>query len=166
MKIRDPRTGVYNYELLVDDMQQVQQKASELRNHQIAWQEASLEHRISIVQQWLERLRKHQAALTEQLTIDTGRQKISAIEVGGTLGLIQAWCYRAPQLMQPPVERKSTSAPSVMVQQQWIPYSVVGVISPWNFPLLLALIDTIPALLAGASVLLKPSEVTPRLLSW
>jgi acyl-CoA reductase-like NAD-dependent aldehyde dehydrogenase len=36
------------------------------------------------------------------------------------------------------------------------------VISPWNFPLTLALIDAIPALLAGCAVLLKPSEVTPR----
>jgi acyl-CoA reductase-like NAD-dependent aldehyde dehydrogenase len=38
----------------------------------------------------------------------------------------------------------------------------VGVISPWNFPLTLSLIDAIPALLAGCAVLVKPSEVTPR----
>jgi len=36
------------------------------------------------------------------------------------------------------------------------------VISPWNFPLLLATLDTIPALLAGSAVIVKPSEVTPR----
>ncbi|MEM6699340.1 MAG: aldehyde dehydrogenase family protein [Bacteroidota bacterium] len=162
MKIRNPRTGKYDYELSVDDAQQVQQKAKVLRDHQTAWQKAGLEHRIKALQQWLESLKNHQAALIEQLAIDTGRQRISAIEVGGTLGLIQAWCYRAPQLMQPPKERPSASASSVVVQQQWVPYVVVGVISPWNFPLLLALIDTIPALLAGASVLLKPSEVTPR----
>jgi len=52
--------------------------------------------------------------------------------------------------------------PTVSIQQERVPYEVVGVISPWNFPLLLALIDTIPALLAGCTVLLKPSEVTPR----
>jgi aldehyde dehydrogenase (NAD+) len=38
----------------------------------------------------------------------------------------------------------------------------VGVISPWNFPLLLSTIDLIPALVAGAAVVVKPSEVTPR----
>lgn len=42
------------------------------------------------------------------------------------------------------------------------PYVQVAVISPWNFPLLLALIDAIPALLAGCAVAIKPSEVTPR----
>ncbi|MEM8525059.1 MAG: aldehyde dehydrogenase family protein [Bacteroidota bacterium] len=162
MKVRNPRTGAYDYELLVDDAQQVEQKAIALRENQIVWQQASLKYRIEVMQEWLQSLKKYQAVLTEQLAVDTGRQRISAIEVGGTLGLIQAWCYRVPQLMQPPAERPSASTPSVQVQQQWIPYSVVGVISPWNFPLLLALIDTIPALLAGSSVLLKPSEVTPR----
>jgi acyl-CoA reductase-like NAD-dependent aldehyde dehydrogenase len=42
------------------------------------------------------------------------------------------------------------------------PFGLVGVISPWNFPLLLALTDAVPALAAGCAALVKPSEVTPR----
>ena len=41
------------------------------------------------------------------------------------------------------------------------PYPVVGVITPWNFPFAMPGLDVIPALAAGAAVLLKPSEVTP-----
>ena len=41
------------------------------------------------------------------------------------------------------------------------PYPVVGVICPWNNPVLLALGDALPALLAGAAVAVKPSELTP-----
>ncbi|OBJ73610.1 aldehyde dehydrogenase family protein [Mycobacterium sp. 1274756.6] len=41
------------------------------------------------------------------------------------------------------------------------PYPLVAVISPWNFPLLLPALDVVPALAAGAVVLLKPSELTP-----
>ena len=37
-------------------------------------------------------------------------------------------------------------------------------ISPWNAPLMLALLDAVPALFAGCAVLLKPSEVTPRVI--
>ncbi len=37
----------------------------------------------------------------------------------------------------------------------------MGVICPWNFPLLVALVDSIPALIAGAAVVVKPSELTP-----
>ncbi|WP_405485150.1 aldehyde dehydrogenase family protein [Nocardia sp. NBC_00511] len=41
------------------------------------------------------------------------------------------------------------------------PYPVVGVITPWNFPFAMPALDVVPALAAGAAVLLKPSEVTP-----
>ena len=44
---------------------------------------------------------------------------------------------------------------------QYRPHPVVGVISPWNFPLAMALGDSIPALQAGAAVVVKPSEFTP-----
>ncbi len=44
---------------------------------------------------------------------------------------------------------------------QYRPFPVVGVISPWNFPLAMALGDSIPALQAGAAVVVKPSEFTP-----
>ena len=43
------------------------------------------------------------------------------------------------------------------------PVGVVGVISPWNYPLQLALVPVVAALAAGNRVLLKPSESTPRL---
>lgn len=41
------------------------------------------------------------------------------------------------------------------------PYGVVGVVGPWNFPLVNGFGDCVPALMAGNSVILKPSEVTP-----
>ncbi len=41
------------------------------------------------------------------------------------------------------------------------PHGVVGLITPWNYPLLLSIADAIPALLAGNAVLVKPSELTP-----
>src|SRR6201999_1946111 len=44
---------------------------------------------------------------------------------------------------------------------QYRPHPVVGIISPWNFPLILSLGDAIPALMAGAAVVIKPSEFTP-----
>ena len=51
-------------------------------------------------------------------------------------------------------------ARSMVVRQ---PVGVVGVISPWNYPLQLALAPVVSALAAGNRVLLKPSELTPAL---
>lgn len=41
------------------------------------------------------------------------------------------------------------------------PLGVVGVISPWNYPFILAMTPVVTALFAGNAVVLKPSEVTP-----
>jgi len=41
------------------------------------------------------------------------------------------------------------------------PYGVVAVISPWNFPLLMAVWKIAAPLAAGNTVVLKPSEITP-----
>ncbi len=162
MKIRNPRTGEYDYELMVDTPKMVEMKADEIRISQKSWQNLTIDERVMVLQKWLKSFTEFQTEIAEKLAIDTARKRISKVETGGIIGLMQAWSYRAPQLYNPPVERPSASATTVQIGQQWVPYGVVGVISPWNFPLLLALIDTIPALLAGCGVLLKPSEVTPR----
>jgi len=44
---------------------------------------------------------------------------------------------------------------------KYIPFGVVGIISPWNYPFLLLLCDAAPAIIAGNCVILKPSEFTP-----
>lgn len=44
------------------------------------------------------------------------------------------------------------------------PYQLVGIITPWNYPLAMAMMDVPGALMSGAAVLTKPSEVTP--LAW
>src|SRR6202020_275640 len=41
------------------------------------------------------------------------------------------------------------------------PLGLIGVIGPWNYPITNSFGDCIPALVAGNSVILKPSEVTP-----
>src|SRR6202012_5461063 len=44
---------------------------------------------------------------------------------------------------------------------RYSPLGLVGVIGPWNYPIVNAFGDCIPALMAGNAVILKPSEVTP-----
>jgi succinate-semialdehyde dehydrogenase/glutarate-semialdehyde dehydrogenase len=77
------------------------------------------------------------------------------------MSAIDRWCAQAPGLLHE-AEGRSTQVPSIHFRNQWVPYPLIGVISPWNFPMVLAFIDAIPALLAGCAVLIKPSEITPR----
>ncbi len=43
----------------------------------------------------------------------------------------------------------------------YAPRGVIGIISPWNFPLTMTLGEALPALMAGNAVVIKPSELTP-----
>ncbi|MHC5827375.1 MAG: aldehyde dehydrogenase family protein, partial [Nostoc sp.] len=98
--------------------------------------------------------------LTEALVNDTGRLSVSVLEIDSFFSSIDRWCRLAPELLQE--SAKNTAIPFIALQQTSVPYPLVGIISPWNFPLLLSTIDTIPALLAGCAVIVKPSEIAPR----
>ncbi len=66
-------------------------------------------------------------------------------------------CWSRPQRVRTPFFLQPARA---WVQRQ--PLGVVGVISPWNYPVQLALAPAIAALAAGNRVLVKPSELTPH----
>jgi benzaldehyde dehydrogenase (NAD) len=53
-----------------------------------------------------------------------------------------------------------TSAPRTSIARR-VPFGVVGIITPWNFPLVLAMRAVAPALALGNAVLLKPDHQTP-----
>jgi len=162
MQISNPRNGEYDYTLKVDTPEQIKNKASQLQEDQKLWKSQGIDFRISVLLQFAKSIEDHQEEIFQQLSIDTGRRKISRIEIEGAIGVIKGRCYSVKHLLGSNEGRPSVTNPTVHIKQELEPYSIVGVISPWNFPLLLALIDTIPALLAGCTVLLKPSEVTPR----
>ncbi len=100
-------------------------------------------------------------ALHTALQVDTGRRRIAGQEIDSVIGSMAGWTALAPTLM-PRGWTEGRAMPHVRHAPNWRPYGLVGVVSPWNFPLLLGMIDAIPALVAGCAVIVKPSEVTPR----
>ena len=161
----NPRTGKQEGEIPALGEQEIQARAAALRAAQPAWQEASPEARCQALRQWREALLARRQAITDALAADTGRRLLAELELVLVEQRIARWCEMAPGLLAEPTGGRSQAVSSVRYRYQRVPYPLVGVISPWNFPLLLALVDPIPALLAGGSVLLKPSEVTPRFIA-
>ena len=160
MKVRNPRTGQEDYKIVPLDAAAIEKLAATLRAKQTAW---ALVDRTSALHTLADAIERHADAISAALMLDTGRAAISRIEVTGTIRLIRRWADNAAQIVaQHDVRDRATSIPGISTSTRLIPYPLVGVISPWNFPLTLALIDAIPALAAGCAVIVKPSEVTPR----
>jgi succinate-semialdehyde dehydrogenase / glutarate-semialdehyde dehydrogenase len=159
--VRNPRNGKYDYTFEIKTPDEIKQKCTDLRLDQKHWYASGVEYRISILQKWKASLLKHNDLIISALTHDTGRKSESILEANLMQSSIERWCGISQEFFAEN-RQKVASIPFISIQQDEVPYSLVGVISPWNFPLLLATIDTIPALLAGCAVIVKPSEVTPR----
>ena len=112
---------------------------------------------------WADALQANMAGIVTQLSIDTGRVAIANVELFGVIGTLQRWAAQGPAMIAAlDLKQVPSATPGVTISNRHVPYQLLGVIAPWNFPLLLALIDAIPALLAGCAALIKPSEMTPR----
>lgn len=166
LPIINPRTGKPDHRITPLDAAEVIGVATALRAAQPGWAARSLADRLAILGRFSERLGAHAPAIAAALTLDTGRRQISLVEVQGVRGMIARWQREAPGLVDAVTATViPTAFPSVTAATRLHPYPLVGIISPWNFPLTLALIDAIPALAAGCAVLIKPSEVTPRFIA-
>lgn len=162
LAVTNPRTGKSDYEIQQASKTEVEQAALDLRDAQARWLEIGITGRCEVMRRWAAVITQNKHVIAEALCVDTGRRVVSHHEVDSFVNKIEHWCSLAPDLLSASQAQPSNMVPSVEYRHHLVPYSLVGIISPWNFPLTLAMIDTIPALLSGACVLLKPSEVTPR----
>src|SRR6516165_9502004 len=163
LPVRNPRTGAIDLHITPASEPQIAAACLELRAAQPAWAEAPLAQRIEVMRRWADRLRAHRAALVEADSIDTGYGQISQVAPDMVIGAILRTCAQAPGLLeQARRSGKSPGMPGVEFDTNLRPYPLLGVIGPWNAPLMLSTLHAIPALFAGCAVIVKPSEVTPR----
>lgn len=159
--VRDPRTGQVDRELRLVSSSELDELTARLRRGQTPWAALGAEDRAAHLLQFADALQEMRAELVDALTKDTGRAIESRMEADQVAHMARRWATAAPSLLATRT-REATAVPGLSLETSVTPYSLVGVISPWNFPLLLGLIDAIPALAAGCAVIVKPSEVTPR----
>ncbi|GAB1422166.1 succinic semialdehyde dehydrogenase [Anaerolineales bacterium] len=139
----------------------VSERVQKAREAQKAWAETPVKERARIIQRWKALMWENQEELVRLIRESTGKVRAGAlIEVWVTDSLSQYYIHNAAKILKPR-KRKALFPVVQHVQTIYKPYGVVGVISPWNYPLLLTLLDAIPALFAGNAVLMKPSEITP-----
>ncbi len=163
MKARNPRTGEEDYQFAASTREEVAAEAARLRAAQAGWEASGSAARAAVLHRFADAIEAHTPAIAAALSIDTGRRAIAWIEVQGAAGNIRRWAARGPELFAS-LERgpKPSALPGIEIVTEWSAFPLFGAIAPWNFPVILAHIDAVPALMAGCAALVKPSEVTPR----
>ena len=121
-----------------------------------AWAARPIEERQALVAKIGDAMQAHAEELSRLLTLEQGKAKAGADwEVGGSI----AWCggIASQSLPVEVVEQDDDRT----VEMRHTPLGVIGAITPWNFPILLAIWKVAPALVAGNTMVLKPSPYTP-----
>jgi acyl-CoA reductase-like NAD-dependent aldehyde dehydrogenase len=162
-EVTNPADGSVIAKVPIDSPAEVAETVARVRANQPAWEALGIKGRAM----WLGRLRDwlldHQDEIADTMQRETGKVRGEAMgEVPYVADLINFYGSRAKKFIGD--QRVSAHSPLMKTKRlrvQYRPYPVVGVISPWNFPLILSLGDAIPALQAGCAVVMKPSEITP-----
>jgi acyl-CoA reductase-like NAD-dependent aldehyde dehydrogenase len=161
--VHNPATGVLIATLPVDSPDSVAAIVKRVRDNQPEWEALGIEGRY----QWLGQLRDwlldNQERVLDTMQLETGKVRADAMNEPTYLAdLINFYGTRAAKYIGEESVRPHTPLLAAKkLRIQYRPHPVVGIISPWNFPLILSLGDAIPALQAGAAVVVKPSEFTP-----
>ena len=125
------------------------------------WRATSVTDRAAVVERFANLVADNRNELLDLVQLETGKSRIDAFEE--VIEVPQSADYyagTAPSVLA--TEARGSGLPLLTTADvQYDPVGVVGVISPWNYPLVLSFTDLIPALLAGNGVVLKPDEKTP-----
>ena len=106
-----------------------------------------------------EQVEQHKEELARLETLDTGKTLTESLwDMDDIAGLFRYYGQLAGEIEAEPIESPAPDSTSVLLRE---PVGVCGQICPWNYPLLQASWKLAPALVAGCTVVLKPSELTP-----
>jgi acyl-CoA reductase-like NAD-dependent aldehyde dehydrogenase len=163
IEVLNPATGQLIRSVPIDSPAEVAEKVARVRANQLEWEAMGIEGR----HYWLGKLRDwlldNEERVLDTMQAETGKVRADAGNEPAYLAdLINFYGAKAADYIGEESVRPHTPLLAAKkLRVQYRPHQVVGIISPWNFPLILSLGDAIPALQAGAAVIVKPSEFTP-----
>ncbi|HEY2140822.1 MAG TPA: aldehyde dehydrogenase family protein [Solirubrobacteraceae bacterium] len=162
--VENPATGQIVATVPDLDAAAVAEMAARGRAAQPGWEAYGFEGRARVLRRAQKWLMDNADQVTDTIVSETGKTyedaRLAEIPYGASA--FGFWAKNAEEYLAD--ERVRSAAVALKGKKLVLrhkPLGLIGVIGPWNFPLTNSFGDTIPALAAGNSVILKPSEITP-----
>ena len=162
--VENPATGEVIAHVADMRADKIAELATLARAAQPGWQALGFDGRARVLSRLRKWLMDNADEVVETLVSETGKtyEDANLIELLYAGGALSYWTKHAGRFLAD--ERVSVRTLAVTGKKmitRYEPVGLVGIIGPWNYPLVNSFGDAIPALLAGNSVILKPSEFTP-----
>lgn len=158
LESRDPATGEVVGAVPVTPADQIALVIHRARTAQRSWAGMTLEQRAELLKPAAERLAERAGLIGELICREMGKPLADAkgeakYAASGFADLVD----EAVEALRPELREDNATRSSLVYD----PLGVCAAITPWNFPVLMPQECVVPALVAGNSVILKPSEETP-----
>jgi acyl-CoA reductase-like NAD-dependent aldehyde dehydrogenase len=159
----NPATGEKIAEMKDTSVNEVHSLYEKARSAFSMWSSISIQERIKHLRHLRLYMSTHLDEICETISKDTGKVKVEALtaDVMSVLDGIHHIEQHAEEILQ----TTKMKTPIFLIGKKsfvdYMPRGVVLVISPWNYPMNLAMVPVVSALVSGNTVILKPSEVTP-----
>ncbi len=163
----NPRTGDTVAEHPVADAAAVDAAVARAREASLWWQGLGYAGRRTVLDQWRGVIARRMGQLADVVHQETGKPHPDAqLEIGLAVDHLAWAASHAEKLLG----RHKVSSGLLMANQaatvEYLPFGVIGVIGPWNYPVFTPMGSIAYALAAGNTVVFKPSEYTPGVGRW
>lgn len=158
-RVLDPADGTLIAEVAKAGAAQTDLAIDAARRALPAWRGLTAKARSQPLRRWAELMLGHQRELAELLSREQGKPLAEALgEVAYAASFLDWFAEEARRVYGDVIPSHKTDARLLVTKE---PVGVVAAITPWNFPLAMVTRKVGPALAAGCTLVLKPSEETP-----
>ncbi len=164
LKSFDPSDGEVLGSVEISTPEDVEKAFKKAEESFYFWKKVPLEKRISFVKKAGKIIFEERDEIAELITRETGKPLMESYlsDVLSSLDAISYYCKHSKKILKR--ERVKFNQPFLLGKKGWIeyePFGPVALISPWNYPFSIPIVSIIPLIIAGNTVLFKPSEFTP-----
>lgn len=157
--VRNPADGTLITEVAKAGVAETDQAIAAAQRALPAWRGLTAKARSQPLRRWAELMLAHQRELAELLSREQGKPLAEAMgEVVYAASFLEWFAEEARRVYGDVIPSHKADARIVVTKE---PIGVVAAITPWNFPLAMVTRKVGPALAAGCTLILKPSEETP-----
>jgi len=146
-----------------DDVAAAAQRA---RAIQPAWAARPIRDRAAVLLRFHDLVLQHQDEVLDLIQLENGKARRHAFEEVLDVCLTARYYANTAAEYLGPKRRQGVQLMLTQVTELHHPKGLVGIISPWNYPLTLGISDALPAIIAGNAVLTKPDQQTPFSALW
>lgn len=161
LRIRRPSDGSPVGEVPIRTDEEVREAVARARKVQAGWADLDAGDRARRLEALRRAVADRAEGIAGVIVDETGKPEAEALaEVLVVVDLVAYYARVAPRALG----RRKVGTGWLLSRRAYTlrePWGVVGVISPWNYPFILAMVPVVTALFAGNAAVLKPSELTP-----